>query len=151
MAGAPYVPARKDRIKTVIQLIQPQAGDRIVDLGSGDGRVVRELAKSGATVDGYEIQLLLVLWSKFISRIQQIKTTRFFRQNLFNVNLQNYDAVVIYALPNMMQSLRQKFESELQPGAHVASIAFPIPGWKHIKKQNDVYLYQIGKTSDSST
>ena len=60
LAGAPYVPAKSDRIKTLIQFVQPQPSMRIADLGSGDGRVVRALAQSGATVHGYEIQTLLV-------------------------------------------------------------------------------------------
>lgn len=149
-SGAPYVPTRSDRIKTIVKVIEPKPGMNIVDLGSGDGRVVRALAKSGAIVIGYEIQWLLVIWSRILSKIKHLPTAQFYRQNLFNVNLKNYDVIVMYALPNMMHQLRQKFEAELQPGAKVISVAFPIDGWEHTSVENGVYVYKIAKYKPSN-
>lgn len=144
MVGAPFVPAPANRIKAIEELIQPRPGLRIVDLGSGDGRVVRHLAKHGATVDGYEIQWLLVWWSRLVSKINRLPTTHFYRRDLFDVKLADYDVVVIYGLPHMMARLRDKFEAELQAGARVLTITFPLPQRIEAEKRNGVYLYRIG-------
>ena len=145
LSGAPYVPARADRIRAAVDLIQPKQGMWIADLGSGDGRIVRTLAKYGACVDGYEIQPILVLWSRAVNRIQRLDTAAYYCRDFFKVSLQRYDVVVMYALPSMMSGLRQKFEAELRPGAIVVSIAFPITGWKEIRKQNNVFVYEVTK------
>lgn len=150
LAGAPYVPAKSDRIKTLIQFVQPQPSMRIADLGSGDGRVVRALAQSGATVHGYEIQTLLVWWSRTLSRIKNLHNTVFYRQNLFTAKIHQYDVIVLYALPHMMSELRQKFITELPHNAKVVSIAFPIPGLEEEVSHNKVYVYKISNTAKSA-
>lgn len=67
--GAPYVPSRKKYIKPAFyKLYRLDSNDVLVDIGSGDGIVLREAAKMGARAIGYEINPILVLISRFLSR-----------------------------------------------------------------------------------
>ena len=61
--GAPFEPSKDDRIKSILKLASPKKKDRIVDLGSGDGRIVIVFAEKGYESHGYEINPWLVLYS----------------------------------------------------------------------------------------
>jgi cyclopropane fatty-acyl-phospholipid synthase-like methyltransferase len=142
--GAPYVPSRATAIAAMVKLADAKRGMRIAELGSGDGRVVRALAQHGAEVDGYEIQPLLAMWSRWLNRMKGLSDrTHIFRRNLYSVNYSQYDTVVIYGFPNMMQRLGEKFAAEMQPGSRIVSHAFAIPGWVPDQKNENVYLYRI--------
>jgi len=75
--GAPYVPSRKKYIKQALTELYPLSDkDMLVDIGSGDGIVLREAAKTGAKAIGYEINPILVLISRFISRNNELIVVR---------------------------------------------------------------------------
>ena len=67
--GAPYVPSRRRDIKRMFDTLYPlNTKDVVIDVGSGDGVVLREVSRRGATAVGYEIRPLLVVVSKWLSR-----------------------------------------------------------------------------------
>ena len=67
--GAPYVPSRRrDLQKAFDELYRLKKTDVLVDIGSGDGVVLREASRRGARAIGYELQPLLVLISRWLSR-----------------------------------------------------------------------------------
>ena len=53
--GAPIQPSKDDKIKTILKLSSPRKKDKILDLGSGDGRIVMAFAEKGYEAHGYEI------------------------------------------------------------------------------------------------
>ena len=61
--GAIYYPSSDPQIATMLDLAQIKKGERAVDIGSGDGRIVRALARAGAHAHGYELNPFLVFWS----------------------------------------------------------------------------------------
>jgi len=65
--GAPYVPSQKKYAKRVFDYVGLTSDDTLVDIGSGDGIVLRVAASYGARAVGYEINPLLVLISKLLS------------------------------------------------------------------------------------
>ena len=66
--GAPYVPSRRrDLQKAFDELYRLKKTDVLVDIGSGDGVVLREASRRGARAIGYELQPLLVLISRWLS------------------------------------------------------------------------------------
>jgi len=67
--GAPYVPSRRrDLQRAFNELYQLKEADSLVDIGSGDGVVLREASRRGARAIGYELHPLLVLLSRWLSR-----------------------------------------------------------------------------------
>ncbi len=70
--GAPYVPTRGRDIKHLLDEIYPLgADDLLVDIGSGDGLVLRAAARKGARALGYELNPVLVVVSRLLSRRHQ--------------------------------------------------------------------------------
>lgn len=67
--GAPYVPSQKRYIRQAFKELYPLSpNDTLVDVGSGDGVVLRIASECGARAIGYELNPILVLISRFISR-----------------------------------------------------------------------------------
>jgi len=66
--GAPYVPSQKKYIRRAFDHFKLNASDTLVDIGSGDGVVLRVAASYGAKAVGYEIQPILVWLSRLLSR-----------------------------------------------------------------------------------
>ena len=67
--GAPYVPSKKSDLARAFDELYPLGeNDTLVDIGSGDGIVLREATKRGARAVGYEINPLLVVISRWLSR-----------------------------------------------------------------------------------
>ena len=63
--GAPYLPTKTKSVDTTLELSGVKDSERVIDLGSGDGKVVIAFAKTGAETHGYEINPLLVLISRY--------------------------------------------------------------------------------------
>lgn len=64
----PYVATKKDKIQTMLDLAQIKKGETVVDLGSGDGRLLFAAAQKGAIAIGYEINPVLVLLTRLRAR-----------------------------------------------------------------------------------
>src|SRR5208337_3945742 len=61
--GAVYVPSTREKALLIARLSGAGPGERAVDLGSGDGRIVIALARQGAEAHGFEVNPVLVLIS----------------------------------------------------------------------------------------
>ena len=67
--GAPYVPSRRRDLERMFNTLYPiNPNDLLIDVGSGDGVVLREVSKRGAKAVGYEISPLFAALSKWLSR-----------------------------------------------------------------------------------
>lgn len=139
--GAPYAAVGKERLVTMMRLANIKKGERAADLGSGDGRIVIELAKKGAISDGYEINPVPYIASRYFIKTQNVKNARVFLKDLWKVDLSEYNVITLYGNFPMMKRLEKKLKKELRPGARVVSNHFQFPNWKFEKQYNDVYLY----------
>jgi len=141
--GAVYLPSDKEKVKTIIRLAEIKPGEKVVDLGSGDGVLVIALAKAGAEAHGYEINPLLVLIArKNISKARIGNKAFIHWKSFWNEDLSGFDVVVIYGINYIMGRLEKKLRGELKKDARVVSNAFNFPGWPQIKKEEGVYLYK---------
>ena len=61
--GAPYVPTKKREIDDIFELHEFSTGERLVDLGSGDGKVILAAAHRGVKATGFELNPFLVIVS----------------------------------------------------------------------------------------
>lgn len=147
--GAPFVPIDKTVLKKMITLLQVQPGEKAADLGSGDGRIVIELARAGAKAQGYEINPLLVLASrKNIRNAEQ--TLRLHSgqasihwKNFWGQDLSSFQVMTLFGMPHMMKRLAKKLAKELKPGSRIISHQFTFPDWPIAKQESQLYLYRI--------
>lgn len=145
--GAPALPTKKAAIETMLALLDTKPGQKAVDFGSGDGRIVMALARAGIEAHGYEINPLLMWWSRHKIRKAGLENLAYIHwQSFWNVLLDSYDIVIIFGASYIMQRLKNKLRRELKPGAKVISNAFAFPNWPYAKKGNGVFLY----TKDNS-
>jgi phospholipid N-methyltransferase len=68
--GAVYIPTPMDTVRTMLQLAEVNQNDTLIDLGSGDGRIILEAAKThGASSVGVEADPLRVLWARSRNKV----------------------------------------------------------------------------------
>ncbi|XP_068683511.1 ATP synthase subunit C lysine N-methyltransferase-like [Montipora capricornis] len=151
----PYVPATERQVTNIIKMAKTskRQGSTMVDLGSGDGRVVFAAARHGYQAHGYELNHWLVWYSKLRARLQGLhKNATFSRADLWKVKLSNFDIVVIFGVAEMMPKLQEKLDVELKDDAQVLACRFPLPDWIPVEVieegMDSVWLYW--KTSDAT-
>lgn len=92
--GAPYVPSQKRDLRVGFdELYSINPEDTLVDIGSGDGVVLREASRRGARAIGYEINPILVAISRFLSRHDKRVTIK--RANYLKSDLPA-DTTIVY-------------------------------------------------------
>lgn len=144
--GAPFVPSRYETLKKMMALAKVKPGMKTADLGSGDGRIVIALAKAGAEAHGYEINPLLVWWSRRIIKKEKLSDQAFIHWvNFWRHNVSSFDVVTIFGINYIMKNLERKLKKELKPDARIVSNGFTFPTWPYSQKDGNVYLYEPKK------
>lgn len=142
----PFVTTSSDKIKTLIQLTECKKGGKVVDLGSGDGRVVIALARAGFDVVGYEIRKELVERSlQKIAALGLDKQITIYHQSFWDAHLSEFDLIYIYGMQSMLARLEEKLEIEMKVGAKFISNIFPLPRWRPQKVKDNFYVYNKNK------
>lgn len=153
LTGAPYEGTKKKALEKMIKFTNPKKGDKIAELGSGDGRIVIALAKKcpKAEVHGFEINPFLVWISKRKIKKQGLKNAKIYWKNFWNVNLGNYNKIALFQFKTIMNKLSKKFNKELKPKAKIISHYWKLPSWKLKKKSGRVFYYERYSKNSSST
>jgi SAM-dependent methyltransferase len=133
--------------KNVLDLAEVKSGQKIYDLGCGDGKLLFAAARLGAKAEGLEISVLPYLLAKIRQLFSKDKVTIKFR-DFWLVNLSDADVVFFFLIPRIYPQLTKKLKKELKPGTKVVAYAWPIKEWQPIKvsKRDEgpaIYLYQI--------
>lgn len=151
VVAAPSVPWMR---RAVIERLDKEIKEKglpaplIVDLGSGWGTLALAAAKAcpGASVVGYEISPVPLMFSRLKARLCGYKTVKFLNADLFGEDFSRADFVLTYLTMPHMERLRPKFEAELKPGAVVICNTFPVPGWTPASEetvQDFVYTLKV--------
>lgn len=142
--GAIYMPTLSAALRKMIDMANIQKGERVADIGSGDGRVVMAFAKKGAEVHGYEINPLLVWESRYLIKKAGFSKNAFVhRKSFWKVDFSSFDVVTVYGIPYIMKRLGEKLRRELKSGTKVISNIYEFPDWKYVEKEKGVYLYIV--------
>jgi hypothetical protein len=144
--GAPYVPSKKDDIKRAFDELYPlKKSDLLVDIGSGDGVVLRQAAARGARAVGYELNPLLVVLSRWFSRKQP--TVEIYLADFWSAKLPQQTTVVYtFGESRDIKKMADKIASEakrLGKPLLFISYAFDVPHLTPIKKVGAHYLYRF--------
>ncbi len=124
-----WVPTPNALIEMMLDLAKVTANDRVVDLGSGDGRAVIAAAKRGATARGIEFDANLVAVA--IANAAKAGVTdkaTFERADIFATDFSDATVVVLFLLPDLNIKLRP-FLLDMKPGTRVVSNTFEMGGW----------------------
>ncbi|XP_057284796.1 ATP synthase subunit C lysine N-methyltransferase isoform X1 [Pezoporus wallicus] len=125
----PFVPATSTQIQNVLRMLESRSGS-LVDIGSGDGRIVIAAAKMGFKAVGYELNPWLVWYSRYRAWRDGVHhNTRFYISDLWKVSFSCYTNVVVFGVPQMMPQLEKKLEEELECNARIIACRFPFPCW----------------------
>jgi SAM-dependent methyltransferase len=146
--GAPYVPSKMKSAKRMIELARITKGTRVIDLGSGDGKLLFLAASKGAVATGVEINPFLVL----LTNIKAVFTPHRIRihavwKNFWNADLSKADVVLLYLIPWKMEKLEQKILKETNPGTIIISNSFIFPHIPCTAKDEDnhVFVFTVTK------
>lgn len=138
--GAPYLPTMKPQVDAALKLANLKPGDTILELGSGDGKVLIAAAKKGINSVGYELNPLLVVLSWLRTRKYR-KNVKIIWGNFFTKEWPNHQAIFTFLLPRLMLKLDKKVIQSKHKPVKLVSFAFEIPSRKPIKIDQGVYLY----------
>ncbi len=141
--GAPFVPTDKKRTDKMIYLSNLKSGEKALDLGSGDGRIVFTAAKTGADCLGIEINPILCYWSKLNAFVRGVKNVSFQCTNFWQYDLDHIDVLFMYFINTKMQEMSKKIKKEMRPGSRVISHGFTFPDWQYKEKNDNIYLYIV--------
>ena len=143
-AGAIYFPTKDSVVKQMLELAKITPKDTVLDLGSGDGRILIEAARRGVKAIGYEIDPLLVLTSR--QKIKESKLTSLAQVHLksfWSVDLNQATVITLYLYPKFMKKLQQKLEKELKHPILLVSNVYQFPGKKPLKESVSLRLYRF--------
>ncbi|MEI7511387.1 MAG: 50S ribosomal protein L11 methyltransferase [Candidatus Peregrinibacteria bacterium] len=127
VAGAPFVPSGPKTVQRMIAFAHIKPGEKVYDLGCGDGRIVFAATKMGAHAVGVEISIfvycLALIRKKFFHVQGEIR-----HESLWDTDISDADIIFVYLLPEMMKRFGAEKIPTLKKGARIISHGFALPG-----------------------
>ena len=129
--AGPYVPSPQSVVSDMLRYADVGPGDFLIDLGSGDGRIVLTAAKVfGARGFGVEIKEDLVKRANEAAHKEGLADrVKFLKQDLFKTDISQATVITMYLLPDTVNLLKDKLLTELRPGTRIVSHDYPLTGW----------------------
>jgi protein-L-isoaspartate O-methyltransferase len=132
---APYYPTPQTIVERMLELGELKAGEKMFDLGSGDGRIVFMAAqKYHADATGVELDNDLYIQSE--AKIRQLglqKVARIIHGDILKQNYSPANLITVYLLPESNIKVRPVLESQLKKGTRIVAHDFEIGGWTTVK------------------
>jgi predicted RNA methylase len=131
---APYYPTPLTIVERMLDLGQLKAGEKMFDLGSGDGRIVIMAAqKYHADATGVELDSDLVASSQAKVKQLGLKTARIVYGNILKQDYSSANLITVYLLPESNIKVRPILEEQLKKGTRIVAHDFVIGGWTPVK------------------
>ena len=125
-----WAPTPRALVEKMLDLAEVTPDDYVIDLGSGDGRIVIAAARRGARGLGIELNPDLVELSKRTAEKEGVGgRARFVKADIFESDFSQASVLTIYLLPQLNYQLRPKILS-LKPGTRIVSNSFYMAEWK---------------------
>jgi hypothetical protein len=127
----PYVPTPMPVVKQMLHMADVDSTDYLIDLGSGDGRVVIAAAKMGAVAHGVDINPVLNVKARRNASEAGVRDrVIFLEKDLFYEDISRASVVTMYLLPSINLALRPILLEQLTPGTRLVSHSFDMGEWK---------------------
>jgi ubiquinone/menaquinone biosynthesis C-methylase UbiE len=135
---APYYPTPETIVVKMLELGGLKPGEKMFDLGSGDGRIVIAAAqKFQAEATGVELNK--DLYKQSMERIRKLgleKTAHIINGDIFKQDYSSADLITVYLLPNSNDKVQPLLEKQLKKGTRVVAHDFEFRGWTPAKVED---------------
>jgi tRNA1(Val) A37 N6-methylase TrmN6 len=135
---APYYPTPETIVDRMLQLSGLKAGEKMYDLGSGDGRIVI-LAAQKFHAEAVGIELDKDLFKLSLEKIRNLhleKDAHIINGDLLKQNYSSADVVTVYLLPGFIDKVQPLLDQQLKKGARVVAHDFEFKNWTPDKVEN---------------
>ncbi|MBI1896317.1 MAG: class I SAM-dependent methyltransferase [Acidobacteria bacterium] len=151
---APYYPTPESIVEKMLQIGDVKPGEKLFDLGSGDGRIVIMAAKK-FKADATGIELDDDLYKRSMDSIREQglqRTARIIHGDIFKQDYSPASVITVYLLPSSNDKIRPLLEKQLKKGTRIVSHDFQFSDWKAEKvetveddgegRSHTIYLYR---------
>ena len=153
ISSVPLVPVRRNALNKILEALALSDGDKLYDLGSGDGRVLAYALEAEPKITA--IGLEIGPWPRMLSKIKLRKygsRVKIVNKDFFKANISDATHIYVYLYPKVLEKLKMVFDKNLLPGTRVVSCDFPfinkqpekiipVPNSKTISKTLYVYIW----------
>lgn len=146
--GAGYYPTPAKEIDNAGELLEPNKGSEIYDLGCGFGKVIFRLARKypEAKFIGVDVDPLKYVWCQIALRVNHLGgRVTFLRKNLLDVDLSNATGIFVFLSEetSIMEHLKEKIFRETSPNTRIASYIHGFKSWEPSEERGGVALYIV--------
>ncbi|MEL7834344.1 class I SAM-dependent methyltransferase [Fodinibius sp. Rm-B-1B1-1] len=142
----PYVPTPQNVVERMLDLAEVESSDYVIDLGSGDGRIVIAAASRGANGHGIDLDPERIAEARENASKQGVDDRiMFMEEDIFDTEFSEASVITMYLLPSVNKKLRPKLLNDLQPGTEVVSHSFDMGSWQADK---EVVVKKDGRSHD---
>lgn len=143
----PYVPTPNDVVERMLDLADVGQGDYVIDLGSGDGRIVIAAANRGAVGHGVDLNPTRVDEARENAEEAGVSDRVMFLQgDIFETDFSDASVITMYLLSSVNEKLRPSLLENLRPGTRVVSHSFSMGDWQaddEIRHENRTLYYWV--------
>ena len=145
----PFIPTPQAVVDKMLEMAKVGPKDFLVDLGSGDGRILVTAAKRfGARGYGVDLNVALIVVAEGNAREAGVADkVQFAQKDLFKTDISKASVLTLYLGWDMNLRVRSKIFQEMKPGSRVVSHGFDMGDWKpdrmEIVAGKSVYLWTV--------
>lgn len=138
LRGAPYVATGTDDYQRILDEIKPEKNAFFLELGCGDGRVLRYAAQTyGMQGKGIDINSIILIKAKVLTYLHKIPHIQFSREDVKTADFSQADYIYIFLFPKLVETLKNKLLNETKNGSTIIAHGFQIP---YLRKYQDTVL-----------
>jgi SAM-dependent methyltransferase len=130
---SPFVGSNPENVRRMVEFAAPRSGETVIDLGSGDGRIVFAALEGRPGVRGVGVDINAELVQKANAEAKAkglADRVRFLHQNAFDADLSKVDVIFMWLFPELMRLLRPKILAQARPGTRVVVATWDLGSWQ---------------------
>lgn len=127
----PYVPTPQPVVNKMLEVTNVEPGDYVIDLGSGDGRIVVTAAKRGAVGHGVDLDPQRISEARANAEKNGVEDrVVFLQEDIFETDIRQASVITMYLLTSVNRKLRPRLFDDLRPGTRIVSHSFDMGDWE---------------------
>ncbi|MCX6780363.1 MAG: hypothetical protein NT034_04290 [Candidatus Magasanikbacteria bacterium] len=137
------MPTHRKQARKMMDLAQIKPGMKVIDLGSGAGRLLFMAAERGAMAVGYELNPFLVLWTKLMILLKGKRgQVQVFYKSIYDADIVDVDVLMMFLYPPHMKKLEAKIFNEAKQDVKILSYVFQFHNYTPVASEEGVFIYK---------